>query len=159
MTLNSSIRRGHVLSAGGACLNSPGNQRSEARWESGLDQLENYGFLKDAGHKREVFRLTKIGFEAADQLWYVLILRRIGSLQSHKHPYVNFDDIIAEPFFKQKISNTFLSEKLQSLASMEQLEIVPVDGDIGAASLNNLSRKTLREQSFVEFAEPEGADD
>ena len=159
VTLNSNMRRGHVVSAGGQCLNSPGDERSEAKWESGLEQLENYGFVKDAGYKREVFRLTKAGFEAADQLWYVLILRRIESLQSHEHSYVNFADINHEPFFRQKISDAFLREKLQSLASMEQLEIVPVDGGIGAASLNDLSRKTLREHSFLGFAEPEGDED
>ncbi len=38
---------------------------------------------------------------------------------------------------------------------MEQLEIVPVDGGIGGARLNDLSRKTIREHSFLEFAEPE----
>lgn len=159
VTLNSSMRRGHVLSAGGKCLNRPGDERSEARWESGLEQLEKCGFVKDASYKGEVFRLTKEGFDAADQLWYVLILRRIESLQSHEHSYVNYADIINEPVFGQKIGDSFLREKLQSLASMEQLEIVPVDGGIGAASLNDLSRKTLREHSFLEFAEPESEDD
>jgi len=156
VTLNSSMRRGHVLSAGGKCLNVPGDERSEAKWEGGLEQLENCGFVKDASYKREVFRLTKAGFEAADQLWFVLILRRIESLQTQEHSYVNFGDINDEPFFQQKISDAFLREKLQSLASMEQLEVVPVDGGIGAASLNDLSRKTSREHSFLEFTDPEG---
>ncbi|HBJ37814.1 MAG TPA: hypothetical protein DDZ51_24270 [Planctomycetaceae bacterium] len=159
VTLNSSLRRGYVLSAGGKCLNSPGDERSEARWESGLEQLESCSFVKDASHKGEVFRLTKEGFEAADRLWYVLILRRIESIQSQEPSYVNYADIINEPFFGQKISDSFLREKLQSMASMEQLEIVPVDGGIGAASLNDVSRKSLREHSFLEFAEPEGDDD
>ena len=48
-----------------------------------------------------------------------------------------------------------LREKLQTLASMEQLEIVPVDGGIGGARLNDLGRKTLRDHNFLEFAEPE----
>jgi hypothetical protein len=157
--LNSDLRIGQVVSAGGQCLNSPGDERSEAKWESGLEQLENCDFVKDAGYEREVFRLTRAGFEAADQLWYVLILRRIESLQSHEHSYVNFEDINHDPFFRQKISAAFLREKLMSLASMEQLEIVPVDGGIGAARLNDLSRKTLREHSFLEFAEPEGDED
>jgi hypothetical protein len=155
VALNSNMRRGHVVSAGGQGLNSPGDKRSEAKWESGLEQLENYGFVKDAGHRREIFRLTKAGFEAADLLWYVLILRRIESVQSHGHSYVNFDEINDKPFFGQKISDAFLHEKLQSLAFTEQLEIVPVDSGIGAARLNDLSRKTLREHSFLEFAEPE----
>lgn len=96
------MRRGYVLSAGGKCLNRPGDERSEARWESGLEQLEKCGFVKDASYEGEVFRLTKEGFDAADQLWYVLILRRIESLQSHEHSYVNYADIINEPVFGQK---------------------------------------------------------
>jgi len=155
----SSMLSGTELYAGDIALNITGDERSEARWEGGLEQLESCGFLKDAGYKREVFRLTKAGFEAADQLWYVLILRRIESLQSHEHSYVDYAAIINEPLFRKKISDTFLREKLKSLASMEQLDIVPVDGGIGAASLNDLSRKTLREHSFLEFAEPESEDD
>jgi hypothetical protein len=157
VTLNSSLRIGHVLSAGGKCLNNPGDVRSEARWERGLEQLENFGFVKDAGYKRDVFSLTKEGFDTADELWFVLILRRIESLHSHEHSYVHFDDINAELFFGQKVSDAFLREKLRNLASMEQLEIVPVDGGIGGARLNDLSRKTIREHSFLEFAEPEAS--
>lgn len=151
-----SMLSGNELCAGDTGLNITGDERSEARWEGGLEQLENCGFVKDAGFKREAFRLTKRGFEAADQLWFVLILRRIDSLQTQEHSYVNFGDINDEPFFHQKISDAFLREKLQSLASMEQLEVVPVDGGIGAASLNDFSRKTLREHSFLEFTDPEG---
>lgn len=159
VTLVSDLSRGCVISAGEQCLNSPSNERSEANWESGLEQLEIRSFVKDAGNKREKFRLTKAGFEAADRLWCVLILRRIELLQSDEHTYVNFEDINHKPFFRQKISDAFLLEKLQSLASMEQLEIVAVDGGIGAARLNGLSRKALREHSFLEFAEPEGDED
>lgn len=155
----SSMLSGTELYAGDIALNITGDERSEARWEGGLEQLESCGFLKDPGYTREVFRLTKAGFDAADQLWYVLILRRIASLQSHEHSYVNFAEINNQPFFGRKISDAFLREKLQSLASMEQVEIVPVDGGIGAASLNDLSQKTLREHSFLDFAEPEGEDD
>jgi hypothetical protein len=77
------------------------------------------------------------------------------SLQSHEYAYVDFHAISKKPFFGQKISDAFLREKLQTLASMEQLEIVPVDGGIGAARLNDLSRATIRDHSFLEFAEPE----
>ncbi len=153
-----SMLSGNELCAGDIGLNITGDERSEARWEGGLEQLENCGFVKDAGFKREVFRLTKRGFEAADQLWFVLILRRIESLQSHEHSYINFDEIIDKPFFGQKISETFLREKLRALASMEQIEIVPVDGGIGGARLNDAARKSLREHSILEFAEPEAND-
>ena len=150
-----SMLTGNELCAGDVGLNITGDERSEARWEGGLEQLEICGLVKDAGIKREVFRLTKAGFKAADQLWYVLILRRIESLQSHEHSYVNFDDINDEPFVGQKVSVSFLREKLQTLASMEQLEIVPVDGGIGGARFSDLGRKSLREHSILEFAEPE----
>jgi hypothetical protein len=159
VTLNSNMRIGHVLSAGGKCLNSPGDERSEAKWEGGLEQLEDYGFVKDSGFKREVFRLTKAGFDAAAQLWFVLILRRIESLQTDEYAYVNFEDVNEQPFFAQKLNATFLREKLQNLSSMEQVDIVPVDGGIAAARLNDRSRKTLREHSFLEFAEPDANDE
>lgn len=154
----SSMLSGTELCAGEIGLNITGDERSEARWEDGLEQLETCGFLKDAGYKREVFRLTKAGFEAADQIWYVLILRRIESLQTHEHSYVNFDDIYSDPFFGRKLGVAFLREKLQKLTSMKQLEIVPVDGGIGGARLNDLSRKTIREHVFLEFAEPESCE-
>ena len=149
------MRSGHKLCAGNVALNVTGDDRSEARWESGLEQLENYGFVEDLGHKREVFRLTRSGFEAADQLWFVLLLRRIDSLQNGEFDYVNFEKAIEAPFFGQRIMPTFVREKFNSLNSMEQLDVVPVDGGIGAVRLNDRSRKSLREHSSLEIAEPE----
>ncbi len=102
---------GTELCAGDIGLNITGEQRSEARWEGGLEQLEDCGFLKDAGYKREVFHLPKAGFEVADQLWFVLLLRRVETLQSGAYAYVDFHKIQEEPFFGQKISDAFLREK------------------------------------------------
>jgi len=154
----SSMLSGTELYAGEVGLNITGDERSEARWEGGLEQLESCGFLKDAGYKREVFRLTKTGFEAADQIWYILVLRQIEALQTHEYSYVNFDDISRGPFFGKNLGVAFLREKLQRLASMKQLDIVPVDGGIGGARLNDIGRKTIREHSFMEFAQPESCE-
>lgn len=44
-----------------------GDARSEAIWESALDELRNNNFLKDRGHKGEVFQVTRQGYEAADR--------------------------------------------------------------------------------------------
>lgn len=154
----SSMLSGTELFAGDVGVNITGDERSEARWEEGLEQLESCGFLNDAGYKREVFRLTKTGFEAADQIWYVLVLRKIEALQTHEYSYVNFDDISRGPFFGKNLDVAFLREKLQRLASMKQLDIVPVDGGIGGARLNDIGRKTIREHSFLEFAEPESCE-
>jgi len=137
----SSMLSGTELAAGYVGLNINGDERSEARWEEGLEQLESGGFLKDAGNKREVFRLTKTGFQAADQIWYVLVLRKIEALQTHEYSCVNFDDISRGPFFGKNLGVAFLREKLQRLASMQQLDIVPVDGGIGGARLNDIGRK------------------
>ena len=151
----SKMLSGHELVAGDTDLNITGDERSEARWEGGLEQLETYGFVKDAGYKQEVFRLTKAGFEAADQLWFVLVLRRVESIQLDEFGYVDFQQITKEPFFGQKLNAAFLREKLQTLAKMGHLDIVPVDGGIGAARLNDRGRKALREHGSLEFAEPD----
>ncbi len=149
---------GHELHAGNVELNIMGDDRSEARWEAGLEQVERFGFVEDLGHKREVFRLTRAGFDLADQLWFILLLRRVELYQKDVHGYVDFQQITQEPYFGQQIKPTFAREKLQTLASMQQIEIVPVDGGIGAARLSDRGRKTLREQSALEFAEPEGSE-
>ena len=120
-----------------------------------MEQLENHGFIKDRGNKREVFDLTKLGFEAVDQLSNVLILRRVDSLQKGELDYVDFETAIEEPFFGQRIKPTVAREKWNSLKSMEQLDFVPFDGRLGAVRLNDLSRKTLRENGTVEFSDPE----
>ena len=99
--------------------------------------------------------MTKAGFEAADQLWLVPVLRRVESIQVGEFGYVDFQRITLKPFFGQQINAAFAREKLQTLASMDQLEIVPVDGGIGGVRLNNRGRKTLREHSSLEFAEPD----
>ena len=42
------------------------NPRTRAIWEGALKELENEGLVTDAGHKREVFQLTRRGYEIAE---------------------------------------------------------------------------------------------
>ena len=154
----SRLMAGHELSAGGIVLNHMGNERSEAQWEAGLDQLENIGYAEDLGYKREVFRLTKKGYKAADELWFVLLLRRIELLQHGEHDYVDLRDIRKEPFFGLALSETLCRERLTTLGELEQLELVKSDQGLAAVRLNDRSRKTIREHEWLEFAEPSVAE-
>ena len=42
--------------------------RTVARWVGGIEELERLGFIRALGYKREVFELTREGYEAADEL-------------------------------------------------------------------------------------------
>lgn len=148
-------RQGLLLHAGGVLLNIVGNDRSEAKWESGLEQLETYGFVDAVSHERYKFRLTRSGFEFADKLWFVLLLRRLDSLQAGELDYVDFEKVIEDPFFGERLTPTIALERFVALESMEQLDTVPVGGEIGAVRLNDRSRKTIREYTTFEFADPE----
>lgn len=46
----------------------PGNARSEAKWESALEQLRKEQLLQDVGHKGELFRVTDRGYRVADRI-------------------------------------------------------------------------------------------
>lgn len=59
---------GPVLQVNGRNLIEEGNQRSAAIWKSALDELEREGMLEPVGYKRTIFKMTRKGFEAADQL-------------------------------------------------------------------------------------------
>ncbi len=43
-----------------------GDPRSEATWQAALDELVRRGYIRDRGHKSEVFGVTKEGYEYAD---------------------------------------------------------------------------------------------
>jgi hypothetical protein len=57
---------GNIIQASGRQFGEPGEPRSEATWEGALNQLIREGLIQDAGHKREVFRLTDKGYRVAD---------------------------------------------------------------------------------------------
>lgn len=42
--------------------------RMEAKWKGALSELENWGFVEAASYKRQVFKLTREGYEYADKL-------------------------------------------------------------------------------------------
>jgi len=59
---------GPRIQVAGRAFNEQGNPRSQAAWESALDELEGLGLVKDVAFKREMFRLTKEGYALADRL-------------------------------------------------------------------------------------------
>lgn len=149
---------GHELSVGGICFTNMGDERSETKWEGGLEQLEQCGFAEDLGHKREVFRLTRGGYEAADELWHILILRRIESLQQGEYEYVDVGAIVDETFFGCNMTIPIVREKVDAIGEIEALELVASDGGTTAVRLNDKSRKTLREHDWLDFAEPDSVE-
>jgi len=42
--------------------------REQAKWESAIEQLEQFGLIADRGQKREVFGITQDGYDMADRL-------------------------------------------------------------------------------------------
>lgn len=46
----------------------PGNTRSRAIWEGAVAELESGGLVQAVGHKGEMFRVTREGYDAADLL-------------------------------------------------------------------------------------------
>lgn len=45
-----------------------GGPRLEAKWTGALEELENYGFVQAASYKREVFTVTREGYDYADSI-------------------------------------------------------------------------------------------
>jgi hypothetical protein len=42
--------------------------RTLATWKAALDQLEGFGLVEPQGYKREVFAMTRRGYEVADRI-------------------------------------------------------------------------------------------
>lgn len=42
--------------------------REESRWEDAVIELEDYGLITALGYKRQIFRITTIGYEVADEI-------------------------------------------------------------------------------------------
>lgn len=59
---------GAIVQANGKNFVEPDNPRSRAAWEGAVDDLVDLGFLDSVGHKGEMFRITRQGYEAADAL-------------------------------------------------------------------------------------------
>ena len=59
---------GEAIQTNGQAMIPDVNPRTIARWRGGLEDLQRRGYIKDPGHKGEVFRVTREGYEAADEL-------------------------------------------------------------------------------------------
>jgi hypothetical protein len=49
-------------------LLSDNSPREIANWEGAIEELERFGFIKPASHKREIFTVTREGYEVAELL-------------------------------------------------------------------------------------------
>ena len=149
----SRTRSGHEVIIKRVCYSRGNDPRSESRWEDGIIQLERVGFIVDLGNKREVFRLTKKGFEGTDQTWYVLLLRVLAEMQSSEYDIINLTDIAKRKFFGQSIPLSFVQEKVAELETLGCVHGVNVDVGLIGAKLTYAGRKAIREHSSMEFAE------
>ena len=59
---------GHVLQVKGKNLIEDGNERSRAIWQGALEELENEGLIAPANYDRNIFRITRSGYDLADRL-------------------------------------------------------------------------------------------
>lgn len=66
--MNLSYIGGRAIQVNGKNVIEDGSDRSRAIWTSALDELEDSGYIKALNHKREMFQITKAGYDAADLL-------------------------------------------------------------------------------------------
>jgi hypothetical protein len=59
---------GEALQVGGQNLIGDQSPRTRALWVGALEELESHDFVRSAGPKRQVFKLTNAGYEMADRL-------------------------------------------------------------------------------------------
>jgi hypothetical protein len=57
-----------IQTADGQSLIPDQDPRTIARWVGGVEDLQRRRYIVDCGHKGEVFKVTREGFEAADAL-------------------------------------------------------------------------------------------
>jgi hypothetical protein len=65
--LNIAYIGGHAVQVGEKNFVEEGSDRSRAVWTSAVHELETLGYLLPIDNKREIFRITKSGYEAADK--------------------------------------------------------------------------------------------
>ena len=66
--MNLSYIGGHAIQVNGKNVIEDGSDRSRAIWTSALEELENAGFVRALNSKREMFQITRAGYDAADFL-------------------------------------------------------------------------------------------
>jgi len=59
---------GEDIQCGGQQMITDRDPRAVARWVGGLEDLQRRRFIRDLGHKGEVFKVTREGYEAADDI-------------------------------------------------------------------------------------------
>ncbi len=59
---------GELIQTGGKSLIPDDDTRTIARWVGGIEDLRRRRYITDVGHKGEVFKVTREGFETADHL-------------------------------------------------------------------------------------------
>ena len=59
---------GQAIQAGREALIRDQDPRTVARWMGGLEDLQRRRYIKDRGHKGELFEVTREGYDAADEL-------------------------------------------------------------------------------------------
>jgi hypothetical protein len=64
--MNLSTLSGRHMQVNGKTYPETNDRRTAAKWEAGLEELEQYGLIVARGFKREIFEVTAKGFEAAD---------------------------------------------------------------------------------------------
>lgn len=68
MIMHNRYMGGEQIQANGKSLIPENNQRTIALWVGGLEDLIRRRYIKDIGQKREVFEVTREGYEAADEI-------------------------------------------------------------------------------------------
>ena len=59
---------GLTVQAGGRDFTKGGDPRTEALWEAAVFELCDKGLFKEEGYKGEVYSVTHLGYQVADQL-------------------------------------------------------------------------------------------
>lgn len=59
---------GKTIQTNGKNMNHENTPRSRALWENALKELEDNGLVECPNYKREIFKITKLGYEVADIL-------------------------------------------------------------------------------------------
>lgn len=66
--MNLSYIGGNAIQVNGKNVIEEGSDRSRATWTAALDELENAGYIRALNYKREMFQITRDGYDAADLL-------------------------------------------------------------------------------------------
>lgn len=62
------VMGGMIIQIGGRNYTEGADARSQAMWEGAIGELEKMGLLLSLGDKREIFKVTREGYDAADRI-------------------------------------------------------------------------------------------